>query len=193
MFNEGLIIFLNGTSSSGKTTISRELTRRLFDYEYMGIDDHLPRDQNLAYQLQKQDAQGILKAATDAVYAFHNSIASKAATGRNVIVDHVLQNPDWAEHAGITFEPYPVLFVGVYCPIDVAIERERERGDRINGTVQCQFHVVHANILYDLTVDTSILTPWQCADRIIHAIDHAEYAHRSTREKFAARRESQEL
>lgn len=186
MLNEGsgLIVFLNGTSSSGKTSIAAELTRTLFGYEYMGVDEYLTRDRNLDEQLQRQDEQGIVKAATDAIYNFHNSIAARAAAGRNVVADHVLWDSELTEHAARTLGPYHVLLVGVYCPLDIAKEREKKRGDRILGIVQCQFPVVHEGKLYDVTVDTSVLRPEQCATEIIDAINSRQYISRPTREKF---------
>ncbi len=180
----GLIVFLNGTSSSGKTTIGNELTRRLFGFEYMSIDEYWGRDQTLADQLQQKNVQGILEATTNVVYAFHNSIAFRAVAGRNVIVDHVLENSEWAEHCGTTLAPYKILLVGVYCPPDIAITRERERGDRIEGTAHYQFPIVHMNKSYDITVDTSVLSPEQCADQIVYAIERGQYAIRTTSEKF---------
>lgn len=182
--DSGLVVFLNGTSSSGKTTIAKELTRRLY-FEYMAIDEYWSHDRNLADQLQQKNVQGILEEATNVVYRFHNSIASRAAVGRNVIVDHVLENSDWTVHCGNTLTPYRVLLVGVYCPIDVAMARESKRGDRPHGVAQYQFPIVHINKSYDLTVDTSVLSPEQCADQIIHAIDQAQYAGRTTHEKFS--------
>ncbi len=181
----GVIIFLNGTSSSGKTTIANTLTTKLPDFERMAIDDYWGQDHDLAHYIEEKDFQGTLKAAADAVYRFHRSIACRAIAGQNVIVDHVLENHDWAEHAaGCFLPPHRVLVVGVYCPLDVAIARENGRTDRISGTAQYQFPIIHTNKSYDLTVDTSVLSPEQCADQIAREVDKAQYINRNIREKF---------
>ncbi|MBI2971020.1 MAG: AAA family ATPase [Candidatus Aenigmarchaeota archaeon] len=182
-----LIVFLNGTSSSGKTTIAGELAERLPDFEYLAIDAYWQRDERLAGQLQQNNTEGILSAATDVVYAFHRSIASRTAAGRSTIVDHVLDNPAFAEGCGTTLEPYKVLLVGVYCPLDVAESRERERGDRIPGTARYLFPLVHESKTYDVTVDTSVLSPSQCAGQIAYAVDRKLYADRTSAEKFGVR------
>ena len=63
------------------------------------------------------------------------------------------------------------LWVGVHCPVPVAEQRERERGDRTVGTVRGQYAVVHAHRTYDLDVDTSAATPRECAEAILAALE----------------------
>lgn len=182
--DSGLIIFLNGTSSSGKTTIANKLASRLPNFEHMAIDDYLRQDQELADCIKQRNAQGALETANRVVYNFHRLIACKAVAGHNTIVDHVLENPDWAEHAEYTLSLHRVLFIGVYCHLDVAVRRENERGDRISGTAQYQFPIVHANKSYDLRVDTSALSIKQCVDQIVDEIDRTQYSDRTAKRKF---------
>ena len=56
--------------------------------------------------------------------------------------------------------------IGVRCSLEVAEQRERDRGDRVAGLVAEQFDTVHKIGSYDLEVDSSILTPEQCAEQI---------------------------
>jgi Chloramphenicol phosphotransferase-like protein len=49
--------------------------------------------------------------------------------------------------------------VGVLCPIGVAEERERVRGNRTLGWARAHADIVHAQIRYDVTVDTSLANP----------------------------------
>ena len=63
------------------------------------------------------------------------------------------------------------LWVGVHCPLFVAEQRERERGDRIVGTARGQHARVHTFREYDLDVDTSVTAPRQCAEAILTALD----------------------
>jgi chloramphenicol 3-O phosphotransferase len=60
----------------------------------------------------------------------------------------------------------PVLFVGVRCPLHIAQQRELARGDRTPGQAANQIHLVHAHGVYDLEVDTSVLSSLECAHLI---------------------------
>jgi len=66
------------------------------------------------------------------------------------------------------FQP---LWVGVHCPLAIAEQRERERGDRIVGTARGQHARVHTFREYDVDVDTSVTAPRQCAETILTALD----------------------
>lgn len=86
----GLVIFLNGTSSSGKSSIAAELLRILDEpYFHLSVDAFhsmrsrtpVPQDQ-LATVLHRT-WQG-----------FHRAAAGMAVAGNNVVVDHVL-SAEW--------------------------------------------------------------------------------------------------
>jgi chloramphenicol 3-O phosphotransferase len=66
-----------------------------------------------------------------------------------------------------------LLFVGVRCPVDVAMERRRATWGGIGynqGAVQDPVGLWHTAVhtpgIYDLEVDTSVLSPDVCADLI---------------------------
>ena len=61
--------------------------------------------------------------------------------------------------------------MGVHCPLALAEQRERERGDRIVGTVRGQHAVVHTFRNYDVDIDTSVATPRECAEAILAVLD----------------------
>ncbi len=56
-----------------------------------------------------------------------------------------------------------VLWVGVMCDSAIAAERERSRGDRIEGMAVAQAKVVHEGVVYDLRVDTTRTESLDCA------------------------------
>lgn len=63
---------------------------------------------------------------------------------------------------------------GRCCPLPVLEERERARADeRTPGQARAQFDRVHTFTVYDLEVDTSILSPEECAARIKERLDGA--------------------
>jgi chloramphenicol 3-O phosphotransferase len=89
------------------------------------------------------------------------------SAGNNLIVDDVLLERRWLQDAIEALALHEVCFVGVHCPVDIAEERERARSDRMVGTARGQYNQVHAHGVYNVEVDTSILTPEAGAERIL--------------------------
>src|SRR5215472_6983223 len=85
----GQIVFLNGTSSSGKSSIARELMlildRPYFHMSVDAINAMRARDRTLA--LDPAELTAVL-ARTRA--GFHRAVAGMARAGNDVIADHVL-------------------------------------------------------------------------------------------------------
>lgn len=157
----GQIIFLNGTSSSGKSSIARELLRTLDTAHY-----YLPVDAFNAMRSQRPMTDDELDEVLDRLaHGFHRAVAGMAAAGNNVVVDHVLREPSWLLECLDLFGG-DVVFVGVHCPLPELQRRERERGDRRIGRAEYHFHRVHQHGLYDVEVDTSTSSPHDCAAQI---------------------------
>jgi chloramphenicol 3-O phosphotransferase len=181
--NKGTVIILNGTSSSGKTSIVRAL-QEVLDEPYLdaGIDKFLfmlPKrylDEPLWHQVfDYLYADPIARTGLSikagpvghrVVTGMHRSIAALACAGNNVVADHVLLEQPWLKDCVEILRDFPVWFVGVRCPLEVVEQRERERRDRTWGQARAQFDLVHAHGLYDLEVDTSISSPVDCALQI---------------------------
>jgi chloramphenicol 3-O phosphotransferase len=98
---------------------------------------------------------------------FHRSLGALASAGNNLIVDDVLMERRWLSQAVEALAVHEVCFVGIRCPVNIAEARERTRGDRAEGTARGQYNLVHAHGIYDVEVDTSLLTPVVCAQRIL--------------------------
>ena len=92
----------------------------------------------------------------------------------NVVADHVMVEPEWVGECARLFSPLPAYFVGVQCPLEVLIQREFARKDRTLGQAEAQFPLVHKDIIYDLVVDTSLLSIEECALKIKEYIDLRE-------------------
>jgi chloramphenicol 3-O phosphotransferase len=108
----------------------------------------------------------------------YESIASHSRLGLNVVVDVGHHNaysvprrilPDCARR----LSGLPVLFVGVRCPIDVIMERRsatwgvgRAEDGSIPEPVTRWQVAVHAPGIYDMEVDTSMLSVEECAELI---------------------------
>ncbi len=174
--NPGIILLLNGASSSGKTSIVRALQMELPDaYLDAGLDRFLwmlP-----GRYLQRPLWDDVLGLATEAgetghrlVLGMHRAIAALSRPGNGVVADHVLVEPAWAIDCAAVLADLPAWLIGVRCPLAVLVERERSRGDRTLGQAAAQHDRVHAHCLYDFEVDTSLLSPAECALAIQQAI-----------------------
>lgn len=169
----GTVIFINGTSSSGKSSIVRALQDRLEPpYLDMGIDRFifmLPR--RYLNRPLWDDVLGKADHAGAAGYllfsGMHHAIAAAARTGLNVIADHVFVEKAWVDECARLFAGLPAYLIGAQCPLEVAEERERRRKNRTLGQARVQFPVIHKYLIYDLEVDTSRLSPEKCAERIV--------------------------
>ncbi|WP_274910785.1 chloramphenicol phosphotransferase CPT family protein [Streptomyces sp. WZ-12] len=159
----GRIIFLNGTSSSGKSSIARELLDILND----GVFFHLAVDSfNAMRSKWELGAEELDAALRRTRMGFHRSIAAMAEVGNDIVVDHVLSEPWRLLDCLTVLPPEDVLFVGVHCPLDELARRELARGDRPPGLAAHQYDLVHAHGDYDVECDTSTASPRECAQRI---------------------------
>jgi chloramphenicol 3-O phosphotransferase len=179
----GTIIILNGASSSGKTSILTALQKRLAEpYLSAGIDKFiwmLP-----GRYLDRPLWDGVLGLATHAgplgfqlFSGMHHAIAALARTGNNVIADHVLIEPAWVAECAHLFADLPAYLIGVRCPLEVLESREKDRRDRTLGQARAQYPFVHAHGVYDLELDTSLLSVDECAARIQQRLEDGNPPH----------------
>lgn len=170
----GLVILLNGTSSSGKTTIANALQEKLSEpYVYVSIDNYFSRyAEKILDPTSQEDAAALAGLIPDVISDFHRSVASLAQSGNNILVDHVLQEKEWLQECVKSWKGLEVIFVGIKCPLEVVEQREKERGDREIGTARYQFQRVHIHDLYDIEVDTSIFSADECMTSIVELINH---------------------
>jgi chloramphenicol 3-O phosphotransferase len=172
----GKIIIINGTSSSGKTSILRAL-QDVLDEPYLeaGIDKFiwmLP-ERYLDRPLW-DDVLGLAAKAGVTGHALvrgmHHAIAAMSETGINVLADHVLVEKTWVDQCVRLFSELPAYLIGVQCPLEVLEEREKSRKNRTLGQARLQYPLIHKYTVYDVEVDTSLLSPEQCAKAILARI-----------------------
>ncbi|RWC29355.1 MAG: chloramphenicol phosphotransferase [Mesorhizobium sp.] len=94
-----------------------------------------------------------------------HAIAAMAAQGNNLIVDNVLCDGEMPEYLR-WLSDFDLCLVGVFAPLDVLEGSRIQRVDRLPGLSRRRYDRVHKNISYDLEIDTSTLTPLECARRI---------------------------
>ena len=71
--------------------------------------------------------------ALEVLEDMYASIGASADAGANLIVDDVLWHPRALEMAIANFADRDAWLIDVFCPVEVAVEREKRRGDRAAG------------------------------------------------------------
>ncbi len=169
----GTLLMLNGASSSGKTSLARALQGQL---ETPFLDAGLDRFLWMlpARYLNRPLWDGVLGLAAQAgpdghrlALGMHRAIRALSLSGNSVIADHVLVERAWLSDCAALFADLPAYLIAVRCPLEVLEQREQSRRDRTLGQARAQFPLVHAHAVYDLEVDTSLLSPDECARLVI--------------------------
>lgn len=180
------VIILNGASSSGKSSIARELQSILpRNYLHIGIDTFIsmmPEKSN-SLDCSNKIADGfyfqqeVLEGKTvqriqsgsygrEVNHAYHSTVKYLVDLGLAVIVDDVMNGSGEQKLWNLALGSTNTLFVGVHCNLDVLTERERSRGDRVQGSAAEQAMRVHQGVIYDLELSTSNNTAKECAQQI---------------------------
>ncbi len=165
------VIVLNGGSSAGKSEIVRQLQAVLPQpWLAFGVDSLI---EAMPQSMQESDA-GIEFAPDGGVSvgpefialqaAWMEGIAAMVRAGARVIIDDLfLGGAATQQRWQRVLDGLDVLWVGVMCDSAIAAERERSRGDRIEGMAVAQAKVVHEGVVYDLRVDTTRTESLDCA------------------------------
>ncbi len=190
------IIYLNGPSSSGKTTLAKAF-QHAFEEPFLHvsidkiigwmpekINDWTGGEASLGYSWKKStDESGnpiqelqIGPYAERIAKTFQEVVLTLAKMGHYLIIDDVSfgkkQVDEWKE----LLKDFTVLWIGVNAPLSILEQREKERGNRMVGSARGQFHKVHADATYDLEIDTHHST----LDENIHKIQSLAADHKRT-------------
>lgn len=164
--NKGNIIFLNGVSSSGKSTLASELVKQLPDYFHFSVDDF----DTVIERMEDRENGRLIPIPTEAF--FHQSIVMFSDRGINLIVDHVLHDEETTRDCLEVLKDYPVFFIEVYCPLNELERREQARGDRTIGQAKKQLDFIQQQEhFYDLIVDTYTNNPAVNAKKIKNIVE----------------------
>jgi len=168
------IIILNGTSSSGKTSIARILHQKLLKpaWVYLEWDTFI----NLLPQNHIASREDFLEMVPGVLSGFHGSINAFAESGVNCIVDHVFQEEETYFDITKKLNDHEVILVGLHCPADILEKREKVRGDRNIGTARNQIDKVHRNASYSIELDTHNNSVDECVEKILQYINEVEKA-----------------
>ncbi len=180
----GQIVILNGPPRSGKSSIATAI-QDTFEGVWMnlGVDrfkEMTPRRYQPGIGLRPGGESPELEPLVVTLYtAMYESIAAHSRLGLNVVAD-VAHHDRYSVPRNIlaccarTLQDLPVIFVGVRCPSEVIRQRRRATwggvGYNESGLIADPVSVweteVHTPGIYDIEVDTSTLSPHECADRL---------------------------
>jgi chloramphenicol 3-O phosphotransferase len=181
MSRHGQIVILNGAPRAGKSSIAAVI-QETFDGAWMNPGVDIARLMTPArYQPGiglRPGEKGHAAAPMVAVLyaALYESIAAHSRVGLNVVVDVGHHDAEVFSDCARRLVGLPVVVVGVRCPLDVIMQRRDASppGRYATGTSEAPVpepvrrwqDAVHDPGIYDLEVDTSKLSPAECADTI---------------------------
>lgn len=192
----GQIVVINGPSSVGKTSTAKALQLQL-DPQFLRLSDDSwildvwPKedrgDLGTGYvgvtptELDKPEPDNIALVFSPDGYrimeGLYIAIQALSLQGYNIIVDVTFWERRFLEDCVRHLQELPVLLVRLHCPLEIILERFEARPDAQDldvGLAHFWFHrtaEVDQLIDYDLELDTSTLTPEQCATQIANLLD----------------------
>jgi chloramphenicol 3-O phosphotransferase len=181
----GQIVILNGAPRSGKSSIVTAI-QETFEGFWMnlGVDVFVLHVTPTRYRpgmgLRPGEEGHRLAPLVPALYdAMYESIAAHSRAGLSVVTDVGHYDTAILAKCARRLLGLPVLFVGIRCPIEVIMERRKagqagREGEYLTGSTTGEIPApilrwqrdVHVPGIYDLEVDTSVLSPGESAAAI---------------------------
>ncbi len=177
-------MILNGPPRAGKSSIAKAIQDKFEGFWLnLGVDasiamtpDRFRPGVGLRPGGERPDLEPMIVRLYEAMF---ESIAAHSRRGINVVADAVFHD-EYVQPRGIVrrcakqLRNLPVLFVGVRCPVEVALARRRATwgGEGFvpsateSDPVARWHRAVHTPGRYDLEVDTSVQSPSECAQLI---------------------------
>ena len=166
---KGKIIFLNGVTSAGKTSIVEALQSQGDIFFYVVAND----------LFQEMVGENYLRAdywkyLSEVIIMMYHTAKLYSDMGKNVLIDGILvEREEIKPHYHQLLEilkDNPLDIVEVYCPLDVCRQRNIIRGDRYETQSLEQHDLMAKNIKYSVTVDTSVYSSEECAEQIVREL-----------------------
>ena len=166
---KGRIIFLNGVTSAGKTSIVEALQARDDIFFYVVANDLF--QEMVGDQYLRRD---YWKYLSEVILMMYHTARLYSDMGKNVLIDGILVEreeikPHYKQLLNILADN-PLDIVEVYCPLEICRQRNIERGDRYESQSDEQYALMTEQIAYCAKVDTSVLSPAECADIIVNTL-----------------------
>ena len=166
---KGRIIFLNGVTSSGKTSIVEALQERDDVFFYVVANDLFQEMVGDKYL-----RENYWKYLSEVIIMMYHTAKLYSDMGKNVLVDGILVEreeikPHYQQMLEI-LKDNPLDVVEVYCPLEICRQRNIIRGDRYETQSEEQHQLMARNIRYSVRVDTSKNSSAECAEMIVREL-----------------------
>ncbi|MBG0565943.1 chloramphenicol phosphotransferase CPT family protein [Actinoplanes aureus] len=184
------VVFLNGASSAGKTSIGAALQKAADQpFLLLGLDTLFamvpprwaggPRGElrhlGFAYdELPADDGHPMVRitygpAGWRMMAGFHRAVAELVRAGNPVVVDEMLLDGRVRDDWRAVLAPWQPCYVGVYCA-DAELARREQTRRNPPGLARWSARHAHHGMRYDLTVDTTATDPQAAATQILNAL-----------------------
>jgi len=166
---KGRILFLNGVTSAGKTSIVEALQERDDVFFHVVANDLF--QEMVGDKYLRQD---YWKYLSEVIIMMYHTAKLFSDMGKNVLIDGILVEreqirPHYQQLLEI-MKDSPLDIIEVYCPLVICRQRNIQRGDRYETQSEEQAALMAKGIRYSMKVDTSLLTPEECAEQIIKTL-----------------------
>jgi chloramphenicol 3-O phosphotransferase len=169
------VVALNGTSSSGKTTLARALQEHLTDtWLVFGVDTFIPAIPDRlegapeGWTIQPDGTIAVGEEWHRQYAHWRVSVAAFARSGGDVLLDEVLLRGSAGQREwNDVFTDLDVTWVAVHCDLAELERREIARGDRARHTARWQHSRVHVGVHYDIELDSTATPPDVLAAQLV--------------------------
>jgi adenylylsulfate kinase/chloramphenicol 3-O phosphotransferase len=154
--HKGLIIYLSGVTSTGKTWIARDMQKISNEFFYVIGSDIL-----IGMVGEKYLDENHWKYESEMFVNMYHIAKLFFDMGKNIIIDSALfetpELPDHYQKVKSILADCPLLMVEVVCPLEICGERNVVRGDREAYQSERQDKIMDKNVPFDFSVRTEIL------------------------------------
>ena len=166
---KGKIIYLNGVTSTGKTSLTKALQKNDDHFFYAMSNDLFQEMVGVRYL-----REDYWKHLWDAILMMYHTAKLFSDMGKNVIIDGmILEKEEFRPHSQQVLEIFkdnPLEIVEVYCPLEICRQRNIARGDRGEFQSEFQHRYMAPDIHHSLRVDTSKYSADECAKQIVEGL-----------------------
>lgn len=163
---KGRIVFLNGVTSTGKTSIVDALQSQEEVFFYVVANDLF--QEMVGERFLREN---YWKYLSEVIIMMYHTAKLYSDMGKNVLIDGILvEQPEIKLHYERLTEilkDNPLDIVEVYCPLEICRERNIARGDRYETQSEEQHRIMAENIRYSYRVETHKNSPEECARMIL--------------------------
>lgn len=171
---DGKLIFLNGVTSSGKSSVSDCIKEMCREPIYAFSNDIFHG--MVSYEAYTENENAFWHLVADTITAQYHAAHGCVKAGFNVIIDGMLLDlPEYVERFGRRnielvreiFADCDFTLIDLTCPPDELRRRNRMRGNRGINQSDEQLSLMTKEYNAELTFDTSVVTPDEAAREIL--------------------------